>query len=422
MKQILVIDESPLFREYLWRKFSENAIDITLSTNGRDGLAKIRTMKPDLILLDYHISGKDCIEVLREKKVNTSIVDIPVIITASRIDPEDLVELAAYNVSKIFTKPIKIDALFGAISQLLDITFDLDASPGQVDVHINDNIIFIEISTGLNQDKLELLRFKILELMDLYRVRSPKILVMLNNTKLGKADGTKLSALFEMVMEIAVAGPQNIRALTEDAFVKTYLNGHTRFGRIAVAENITAAVEGLLGGDSGERPENSAEQIGNRLLSGEKQIGVGETVQLQFTTDCAEQETNPERLKEIIKGLKVAVVDDDFVIQELIKNAFHTLGADVSAYSNGEEYLEALKEETFNLTFLDIMMPKVDGLAVLEALQEKRIRQPMIVLSALSHRETVLRAYKLGIKSYMVKPLTPGAIFKKVIEILRANF
>ncbi|MDR2482496.1 MAG: response regulator [Treponema sp.] len=418
MKNILVIDESPLFREYLWTKFTENAIDITMAGSGRDGLAKMRTLKPDLVLLDYHIRGVNYLEVLQQKKDNSGIADIPVIITAKRLDQDKIIELVPYNVRKVFTKPIKIDALFGAIAQLLNVRFDLDASPGQVDVHINDNIIFIEISQGLNQDKLELLQFKMLELIELYGVRSPRLLVMISNTRLGPADTPKLYSLFEIVTKIAAGGQQNIRALTRDEYAAAYLASRKEFKAIQIAENLTAAIEQLLG----ERiSDEETAAIDGRLLSRQEQTGVGETVQLTFAAEDGPPVTL-ENIQDMLKDLKIAAVDDDFVIQELIKNTFQRAGAMVSTFPDGGAYLAALESVSFDLTFLDMMMPSMDGFAVLRAMNEKDIRQPVIVLSAISQRESVIRAFKLGIKSYLVKPLRPGAIFKKTLEVLRATF
>jgi DNA-binding response OmpR family regulator len=68
------------------------------------------------------------------------------------------------------------------------------------------------------------------------------------------------------------------------------------------------------------------------------------------------------------------------------------------------------------------MMPKVDGFTVLKELRSRDIVQPVIVLSAVTQRDTVVKAFQSGIKSYLVKPLKPADILKKALEILRPNF
>ena len=161
MKQVLIIDESPLFREYLRDKLTENGVEVTVAVNALDGISKIRNVGPDLIIMDYHLSRQGYLEVLKQKKDNPNAVRIPVIILARHIDQKRILELIPYQVKKVFTKPVKIDTLFATLQEILSIPFSTDESPGIVEVHVNDDIIFVEIARGLNRDKLDLLRFKI---------------------------------------------------------------------------------------------------------------------------------------------------------------------------------------------------------------------------------------------------------------------
>jgi len=68
------------------------------------------------------------------------------------------------------------------------------------------------------------------------------------------------------------------------------------------------------------------------------------------------------------------------------------------------------------------MMPEMNGFQVLETLKGKDLRLPIIVLSALSKRETVVQALKMGVSSYIIKPLKPHDIRNKASEILGLNF
>jgi|GEM_PF-4446998 len=68
------------------------------------------------------------------------------------------------------------------------------------------------------------------------------------------------------------------------------------------------------------------------------------------------------------------------------------------------------------------MMPEMDGFQVLQKLKGVENRPPIIVLSALSKREAVIQALKLGVSSYMIKPLKPQAIRTKASEVLQMNF
>jgi DNA-binding response OmpR family regulator len=423
MKQVLIIDESPLFREYLRIKLTENDIDVHISVNTLDGISKIRNVSPDLIIMDYHLSRQGCMEVLKAKRADINAVNIPVIVMAQRIDQKKILELVPYNVKKVFTKPVKIDALFIILSEILQVPFAVDESPGIVEVHVNDDIIFIEIAQGLNRDKLGLLRFKIAELIELYEIKVPKVSVMLSDIHLTFADAPNLQTLLDVVMLASRARRRYIRLLTRDTFVRQYIEGRKDCREIEVVSNLQYAMDGLLAelDKSMEYAEKKAEIIGDRILSAGPEAEGG-AMQLRFDAETKPKKLDPEALQESMQNYRIAVVDDDFIIRELIKNTFKKTGAGITDFADGGDYLAVAENEKFDLVFLDLMMPVVDGFAVLNALRTKDIRQPVIVLSAVTQRDTVIKAFRMGVKSYLTKPLKPDDIFKKAIEILKPDF
>ncbi|MDR2304072.1 MAG: response regulator [Treponema sp.] len=424
MKQILIIDESPLFREYLKLKLSgDDQAEVTVAVNALDGIAKLRTSYPDLIIMDFSLKGQGCLEVLRHKMKNPNTIKIPVIVMAQHIDQKKIIELVPYGVKKVFAKPVKIDALFITLSELLGLSFSIDESPGIVETHVNDDIIFIEIAQGLNRDKLDLLRFKIIELIELYEIRIPKVIVMMSDIKLSFADAPNMQKLLETVLDASKTSQRYIRVLTRDAFARKFIEEQKNYEDIEVVSNLQYAVNGLLTELNGsmEYAEKKAEIIGDRILAA-TEASSGESMQLRFDAETRPRKLDMDSLKESMQNLRIAVVDDDFVIHELIKNTFRTVGAEVVTYSDGGDYTAVAQQEHFALVFLDLMMPKVDGFSVLNYHRTRNITVPVIVLSAVTQRDTVIKAFQMGIKSYLTKPLKPDAIFKKAIEILEPNF
>ncbi|MDR2363846.1 MAG: response regulator [Spirochaetaceae bacterium] len=420
MKQILIIDESPLVREYLRLKLDVENIEVITAINALDGISKIRTQVPDLIIMDYYLKKASCLEVLKQKKESPNTVNTPVIIIAQHIDQSRIINLLPYNVKKVFTKPIKIDALCTTITEILGIPFGIDESPGIVEVHVNDNIIFVEIAQGLNRDKLDLLHFKIRELIVLYKIRLPKIIVMLSDIILGFADGLNIQKLLKVILGVPEVERQNLRILTKDAFLRKFIEEQTEYDGIEVVSNLQYAMDGLIDefADPAEYEGKEAELIEEKVLSADTRAH-GETIQLRFK---AEAKSNRKDIQKIMSNLKIAVVDDDFMTQELIKFTFKSVGSSVKIYSDGDEFLADGKAGHFDLIFLDLLMPKVDGFSVLRALKTGEIYRPIIVLSAVSQRNTVIQAFQMGIKSYLIKPLTADAIFTNAMEILRSSF
>lgn len=129
-----------------------------------------------------------------------------------------------------------------------------------------------------------------------------------------------------------------------------------------------------------------------------------------------------EAASEDKKAISVCVVDDDVIIQALIKTVFQKTGWSITTYNDGKEFLVDLPNQDFDLVYLDLMMPVLDGFKVLEYLNTKSIKLPIIVLSALSQQEAVVKAMSLGVHSFLIKPLKPEMLIRKTAELLNANF
>lgn len=138
------------------------------------------------------------------------------------------------------------------------------------------------------------------------------------------------------------------------------------------------------------------------------------TMEMRFKSEL-------ESLKETGQEIKIAVVDDDVVIRTVLSKTFQAIQAKVSQFESGISFLADDNVNDYDLIFLDLMMPKMNGFEVLVKLKEAEIDTPVIVLSAISQREAVLKVLSAGVKSYMIKPLRPDAILKKAIEVLKVT-
>lgn len=419
MKTILVIDESPLFREFLRKKLSEFGLDVSLAVNGLDGSVKIRNQTPDLIIMDYYLSRQSSIDLLKSIRSNPNSAGIPIIMASTKIDRDKLMEVAKFNVRKFFSKPIKVDALLRVVAELLGIDLQIDDSPCIIEAHYNDEIIFVEIAQGLNKEKIELLKYKITELRELYEVRVPKVLIIMSNIEVTPEDAIKLGMLLTTVVETSEAKDRFIKVLTNSDFVKSFVAGRDEFAGIEVTNNLENAMDGLLGRKAGSFIDNETNVVHQDFLqSATPKKQREESINMRFEAETS----STFSLKQLNGNLTISVVDDDFVIQEMIKTAFSDLDVRINAYENGRQFIEDKSAFESDLVFLDLMMPEMNGFQVLSYINQRNIEIPIIVLSALSKRETVIKALKFGVKSYMIKPLKPEWIHKKAAEILKMNF
>ena len=100
---------------------------------------------------------------------------------------------------------------------------------------------------------------------------------------------------------------------------------------------------------------------------------------------------------------KILIVEDEKPIARALELKLTHVGYEAKTAFNGEEALPLIETESFSLILLDLIMPKVDGFKVLEALKEKNNKTPVIVLSNLSQEEDEKRVMGLGAVGFFIK-------------------
>ena len=117
--------------------------------------------------------------------------------------------------------------------------------------------------------------------------------------------------------------------------------------------------------------------------------------------------------------VKLMIVDDSVIIRQAIHKYLKDLNiAVVGNAEDGKSALEVFKETNPDVVTLDITMPEMDGLAVLEEMLKINNKVKVMVVTALSDKATGLKAIKLGAKSFLPKPFTPEKLresFERVI-------
>ena len=102
----------------------------------------------------------------------------------------------------------------------------------------------------------------------------------------------------------------------------------------------------------------------------------------------------------------ILVVDDEIGIRKSLKSILVDEGFKVSTVSSGEACLEALPKNSFDVVLLDVWLPGLDGLEVLERIQELELPPAVIMITGHGKIETAVRATKLGAYDFLEKPLS----------------
>ena len=114
----------------------------------------------------------------------------------------------------------------------------------------------------------------------------------------------------------------------------------------------------------------------------------------------------------------VLVVDDDKNICELVRLYLEKEGFKVTCVYDGEMALSLLSYSEFNAVFLDIMLPKVDGMAVLKELRKKS-NIPVLMLTAKGETIDKVLGLEFGADDYIVKPFEPKELVARLKAVLR---
>ena len=111
----------------------------------------------------------------------------------------------------------------------------------------------------------------------------------------------------------------------------------------------------------------------------------------------------------------ILIVDDESGIRESLGALLRDEGYQTEAIASGEECLELLQRRSFDLVLLDVWLPKMDGLATLEQIQQREAAPIVLMISGHGNIETAVRATKLGAFDFIEKPLS----LDKIVLVVR---
>lgn len=119
--------------------------------------------------------------------------------------------------------------------------------------------------------------------------------------------------------------------------------------------------------------------------------------------------------------MKILLLEDDIMLNEAITQYLSTVGHIVISVKDGEECIQTLKDEMFDLLIFDINVPKIDGLTILEDLHNQKRMVPTIFISALIDIEDISRAFDIGCHDYLKKPFHLKELNLRIEKILKTR-
>jgi FixJ family two-component response regulator len=112
----------------------------------------------------------------------------------------------------------------------------------------------------------------------------------------------------------------------------------------------------------------------------------------------------------------IAVVDDDASVRRSITNLLESLGLEVTCFDSAESFL-ATEVTAIECLVLDVRLPKMGGLELLETLRTKRVTLDVVMLTAHGDEATRGRARALGVTAFLTKPFHAD----ELVQVLRTR-
>lgn len=119
------------------------------------------------------------------------------------------------------------------------------------------------------------------------------------------------------------------------------------------------------------------------------------------------------------KTYQVLFLEDEPTIREVLTEYMHLSGYAVTGAERGDEAIRLLEERSFDLAVLDICVPGPDGFQVLRKIHESGKKTAVIMLTALEDEQTQVKAFNLYADDYVIKPVSPIILLKRMETILR---
>ncbi|UQZ81271.1 Alkaline phosphatase synthesis transcriptional regulatory protein PhoP [Paenibacillus konkukensis] len=117
--------------------------------------------------------------------------------------------------------------------------------------------------------------------------------------------------------------------------------------------------------------------------------------------------------------VKILVIEDDADIQELLREFLSAQNYEVDAADDGVNGIRMLKDNSYDLVLLDVMMPNLDGYNVCKMIRGQSSSLPIVMLTALDDEAAQIKGFELGIDDYITKPFSFNILIKRVEAVLR---
>ncbi|MGA3174131.1 MAG: response regulator transcription factor [Syntrophorhabdales bacterium] len=119
--------------------------------------------------------------------------------------------------------------------------------------------------------------------------------------------------------------------------------------------------------------------------------------------------------------MDVLIIEDEAKVVDFIRKGLEEEGYTVTAAFNGKQGLDLLNVHKYDIVLLDLMIPEIDGLKVLRNMRAWGINTPVLIITAKSSKEDVVRGLDTGSDDYLTKPFSFEELLARIRALLRRS-
>ncbi|BAK73013.1 MAG: response regulator transcription factor [Arcobacter sp.] len=120
--------------------------------------------------------------------------------------------------------------------------------------------------------------------------------------------------------------------------------------------------------------------------------------------------------------IKILLLEDDYLYKISIKEFLEELDFYVDDFENGDEALDAIFENSYDLLLLDIRVPGMDGFSLVEYVRKEKLDVPIIILTSLTDIADLSKGYELGCNDYIRKPFDMIELKFRIEQLIKNCF
>ena len=119
--------------------------------------------------------------------------------------------------------------------------------------------------------------------------------------------------------------------------------------------------------------------------------------------------------------MRVLVIEDEVKVASFISKGLEEQAYEVEVVYNGRDGLDRLTSDRYDIVLLDLMIPEISGLEVLKTIRERGVNTPVLIITAKSSKEDVVRGLDTGSDDYLTKPFSFDELLARIRALLRRD-